>query len=138
MSPHIKMVVYLSLALLAVFGWHFATVFGVLGDAPETRSEFFIRIGIIFIIFFISSIITSVLMAKKDENAPPPDEREEKIELIVERVGLVTMYIGLLVVMWFAFIPMTAMQIANAILAVICITELIKICYGLFILKRGF
>ncbi len=137
MSTHFKMIVFLSLGLLIVFGWHFSTVFGFLGTAPATQTDFFIRIGFIILAFIVISVITSIMVAKKDENAILPDEREEKIELKADRVGVISLYIGLMIVMWFAFIPLTPMQIANAILAVICITEIIKIAYGLFLLKKG-
>ncbi len=137
MSTHFKMVISLSLGLLFLFGWHFATVLGLLGTAPETQAEFFIRIGFIIILFLFISVVTTILVARKDENAISPDEREEKIELRTDRMGMASLYIGLIIVMWFAFTPMTPMQIANSILAVACITEIIKISYGLFLLKRG-
>jgi len=137
MSIHIKMVVVLSLGLLMVFGWHFLTVFGFLGTAPTTQTDFFIRIGLILLVFFVISIITAIMITRKEENAAQPDEREEKIELKTDRVGVLSLYIGLIIVMWFVFIPLTPMQVANAILAVVCVTEIIKILYGLFLLKRG-
>ncbi len=137
MSTHFKMIVFLSLGLLMVFGWHFLTVFGFLGTAPVTQTDFFIRIGLIILVFIVISVITSIMVAKKDENAVLPDEREEKIELKADRVGAVSLYIGLMIVMWFVFTPLTPMQVANAILAVVCVTEIIKILYGLFLLKRG-
>ena len=135
MSTHIKLVVFLSLGLLAVFGWHFATVFGFFGTAPQTQSEFFIRIGLIITAFITLSAIGSAMIARRDENAVLPDEREEKIELKADRVGVITLYLGLLVLMWFVFEPVTSMQVANAILGVVCISELIKIVYGLLLLK---
>ncbi len=135
MSTHIKMVVFLTLGLLVIFGWHFSTVFGFLGAAPITQSDFFIRIGSIVLVFFIASVITSMMVAKKDENAVMADEREEQIELKTERAGVISLYIGLMIVMWFVFTPLTSMQVANAILAVVCVTEIIKLLYGLFLLK---
>jgi len=137
MSAHLKLIVFLSLGLLMAFGWHFSTVFGFLGAAPVTQSDFFIRIGSIVLVFIVISVVTSVMIAKKDENSVLPDEREEKIELKADRVGVGSLYIGLMMVMWFVFIPLTPMQVANAILAVVCVTEIIKILYGLFLLKRG-
>jgi len=137
MSTHFKLIVFLSLGLLMAFGWHFATIFGFLGTAPETQTEFFVRIGFIILVWFVISALTSILVAKKDENAVLPDEREEKIELKADRIGVVSLYMGLLIVMWLAFTPLTPMQVANAILAVVCITEIIKLLYGLHLLKRG-
>jgi hypothetical protein len=137
MSTHFKFVVSLSVGLLILFGWHFSTVFGFLGTAPITQTEFFIRIGSIALVFIIISVITSIMVAKKDERAVFPDEREEKIELKTDRIGAISLYIGLMIVMWLVFTPLTPMQVANALLAVVCITEIIKLTYGLFLLKTG-
>ena len=138
MSHHVKMVVFLSLGLLTVFAWHFATVLGFFGNAPQTPNEFFIRLGIILIGFILASVITSILVIRRhNEAASLPDERETIIELKSDRVGVLTLYLGLLVLLWFIFTPMTPMQIANGILAVVCFSETIKIAYALYILKRG-
>jgi hypothetical protein len=137
MSTHFKTIVFLSVGLLMVFGWHFLTVFGFLGVAPATQTDFFIRIGSIIFGFIVVSSITTIMVGKKNSNAVFPDEREEKIELKAERLGVVSLYIGLIVVMWLVFTPLTPMQVANAILVVVCITEIIKISYGLFLLKSG-
>ena len=137
MSAHIKMVFFLSLSLLAVFGWHFATVLGIFGTAPATQSAFFIRLGLILGGFIIVAIITSILVQKRDENAALPDEREEKIEMLAERNGMLAIYAGLLVLMWMAFSPLTPMQMANGILAVVCFNEIIKLVSALYYLRRG-
>jgi len=137
MSDHIKMVVFSSTGLLLVFAWHFATVFGMLGSAPQTRSEFFVRFGIIMVVFLASSAVSAVLIAKKDENAVTPDEREEQIELRAERLGMMVIYAGLILLMWFVFSPMDPMQVANAVLGIVCIAELVKIVFGLIYLRKG-
>lgn len=137
MSSHLKMVIYLSLGLLAVFGWHFATVFGIIGTPPLTRTGFFIRFGVIVAAFVIASAVTAVLIARHDEDAVLPDEREEQIELRVERNGLLAMYGGAVCLMWFVFMPMTPMQVANALLGIMCFAELVKIASGLYFLHRG-
>lgn len=137
MSAYTKMVVFLSLGLLAVFGWHFATVFGIIGTAPQTRGEFFLRLGVILVSFIVISAVTAGLIARKDRRAAVPDEREEKIELHTERVGLVSLYAGLLVVAWCVFIPLTPVQMANALLAAVCASEIIKLVYAMVVLRRG-
>lgn len=119
MSTHLKTIYFLSLSLLGVFGWHFGTVFGLFGSAPETRMAFIIRIGGILVAFFVASVIAFMMVAKRDEDAVLPDEREEKVELKAERNGFFAIYAGLLCLMWFVFTPMTPMQIANGILAIV-------------------
>jgi len=138
MSSHLKMVVFLSLGLLVVFGWHFATVFGLIGSAPETRAGFFIRVGCIFAGFLFLSAFIAGLLARRGEDGPFPDEREEKVLLKTEQFGVAIVYVGLLFVAWFAFLPMTPMQFANSLLAVVCLAELCKIIYGVIVLKRHF
>lgn len=138
MSTHIKMVIFLSLGLLLVFGWHFATVLGFFGSPPETQEEFFIRFGIIVATFFLFTIVTTQIIARRDEQAIMPDEREEKAELKAERNGGLVVYLGLLLLMWFVFKPMSPMQIANGILAVFCVAELVKIGSGIYYLRKGY
>jgi hypothetical protein len=137
MSVHIKFVVFLSLGLLLVFAWHFATVFGIVGSAPQTQGEFFIRFGIIVVVFVFFSITTSLIIARYDEQAILPDEREEKVELKAERNGGIVVYLGLILLMWLVFKPLSPMQMANSILAVMCTAELIKIGSGIYYLRRG-
>ncbi len=137
LSPYSKMVVYLSLGLLLVFAWHFSTVLGFVGTAPVTKSEFFIRLGVILVGFFVVSVIAAIKVGSSDERAALPDEREEKVELKSERFGLIMLYAGLLVVLWFAFTPLSPIQIANAVLAAVCVSELTKLIYALCLLKWG-
>lgn len=136
MSSYFKTLVFLCSGLLAVFGWHFATVLGLLGSAPQTRGEFFVRIGLILIGFLIVSVLSAVMVSKHSEREAVPDEREEEILLKTERIGVGTLYIGLLVIIWLVFSPLTPMQVANAVLAVICLSEFAKIVYGIIIHNR--
>jgi len=136
MSARIRMIVGLSIGLLVIFGWHFATVFELIGTAPQTRNEFFIRLGIILVGFLVVSTVVAILQDKRDGKLNMPDEREEAILLRTEQVGLNVVYAGLLLVIWFSFTPMTPMQIANALLAVVCVSEIAKLVFGLVALKR--
>jgi len=137
MSSHLKMVIFLSLGLLAVFAWHFATVFEIIGTSPQTRMEFFVRFGIILVLFVIASAVTAIFVGWHNEDAVMPDEREEKIELKVDRDGLLVVYGGMVLLMWFVFTPMTPMQVANALLAIMCFAEIVKIASGLAYLHGG-
>lgn len=135
MSNTLKMIVYSSVGLLAVFAWHFATVFGIVGSPPQSRAEFFIRFAIIMVVWFVSSGVAAVLIAKNDENDGSPDEREEQILFKVERNSVFVLYAGMLCLMWFVFTPMTPMQIANALLGIVFIAEAFKIVSGLQYLR---
>jgi hypothetical protein len=107
-----------------------------LGEPPETRGEFFLRIGLIAAGFIIVSVITAIVMAmRNDGDGIMPDEREALIETRAERNGGWALMAGLVVLMWFAFSPMRPMDVANAALAIIAIGEAVKIVSGLIYLR---
>ncbi|MEJ2125611.1 MAG: hypothetical protein P8Y47_12635 [Alphaproteobacteria bacterium] len=136
MSNHMKFVIGLSTLVFVPILWHFATVFGVLGEPPETRGEFFLRIGLIAAGFIIVSVITATVMAARSNGDDIlPDEREALIETRAERNGGWALMAGLVVLMWFAFSPMRPMDVANAALAIIAIGEAVKIVSGLIYLR---
>jgi len=136
-SKSLKTIIFCSIGLLLLVAWHFATVFGIVGSPPETRAEFFVRIGLFMGAFLISSIVSFFFIALKDESEIEPDEREELIGLRVERQGILVIYAGLICLMWFVFIPMEPMQVANAILGVLWISEAFKVFVGLKLLRSG-
>jgi len=88
-------------------------------------------------VFFISSMASFIFFAKKDEDTAFVDEREEKIGFKVDSNAFLVIYAGLICLMWFVFTPMEPMQVANAILGIICITEAFKIFIGLRYLRSG-
>ena len=136
MSSFMKTMTLVSILFLLAIGWHFGTVFGLFGTAPETQAAFFMRIGTIVLGIFIISVVAAIRIAKRDGTPPMPDEREEKIELKAERNGVTAIYAGLLCLIWFSFAPMTPMQFANGILAVVCFTEIVKLLTAFFFLKK--
>ncbi len=136
MSNNFKAVIFCSIGLLLLFAWHFATVFGIVGSAPQTRSELFVRFSLFVAAFLISSVVSFIFIAKKEDGIKP-DEREEQIGLRVERNSIFVLYAGMICLMWFVFTPMEPMQVANAILGIICIAEAFKIAIGLKYLRIG-
>ncbi len=136
MSNHMKFVIGLSMLMFAPILWHFATVFGYLGEPPQTRGEFFLRIGLIAIGFVVlSAIVASIMVAVNGEGDIDPDERERLIETRAERNGGWVLMAGLVGLMWFAFQPMQPMDVANAALALIATGEAVKIVSGLIYLR---
>lgn len=136
MSTHMKFVIGLSLVMFVPVLWHFATVYGYLGDPPQTRDGFFLRIGLFAFGFVILSIVTGVVIAARlGDNEIEPDEREWLIETRAERNGGWVLLAGLVGLMWFAFEPLQPMDFANAALAIIAMGEAVKIVSGLLYLR---
>jgi len=137
MSHYMKFVVIASSIMMLAPAWHFGTVFGFWGHPPATQTAFFIRLGVIVAGFVIILTIGAVILARGDEADLEPDEREVHIVRKSERNGGYAVSVGLLVLMWYVFAPMSPMDVANAALSILCIGEITKITSGLFYLKRG-
>jgi len=136
MSTHMKFVIGLSTLMFVPILWHFATVFGYFGDPPQTRGEFFLRMGLIVAGFISLSMISgTIISARLGKNELEPDEREWLIETRAERNGGWFLMAGLAGLMWFAFTPMQPMDVANAALAIIAVGEAVKIVSGLLYLR---
>ena len=137
MSTHMKFIVSLSSLMFVPIFWHFATVIGYLGDPPQTRGEFFLRISLIATSFIILSIISAmVISARAGSDVVEPDERDQLVGIRAERNGGWILMAGLVCLMWFAFTPMQPMDVANAALALIALGEAVKIVSGVFYLRR--
>lgn len=138
MSPSMNFTIWMSSLLLVPFGWHLGTVYGFWGTPPATRAELFVRIGVIVILFIIASIVVAIISASRtgDEEFEP-DEREQQIIQKAERNGYFFLSSGLVFLMWVVFAPMSPMEIANAIIAIICLGEVVKIASGLVYLRTG-
>ena len=136
MSTHMKFVIGLSLLIFVPILWHFATVFGYLGNPVQTRGEFFLRMGVIAAAFIVLSVITSTIIASRlGSSEIEPDEREWLIETRAERNGGWALMAGLVGLMWFAFTPMQPMDVANTALAILAAGEAVKIVSGLLYLR---
>ncbi|VAW00856.1 hypothetical protein MNBD_ALPHA08-666 [hydrothermal vent metagenome] len=136
MSTHMKFVIGLSLLIFVPILWHFATVFGYLGNPVQTRGEFFLRMGVIAAAFIVLSVITSTIIASRlGSSEIEPDEREWLIETRAERNGGWALMAGLVGLMWFAFTPMQPMDVANTALAILATGEAVKIVSGLLYLR---
>lgn len=136
MSTHMKFVIGLSLLMFVPILWHFATVLGYFGAPPQTRMEFFLRIGLITAGFVtVSIIVATIISARLGNSEIEADEREWLIETRAERNGGRVLLAGLVGLMWFAFTPMQPMDVANAALAIIAAGEAAKIVSGLIYLR---
>lgn len=138
MSPAMRFTTLVTLISFIPIGWHFGTVFELWGSAPETRVDFFIRIGIIVIGSIVASIIgaiiTTVLTGKEDFE---PDEREALVLRKAELAGYYSLAACICYLMWRAFDPLSPMQIANALLAAFTWSEFVKLVAGFVLLRRG-
>lgn len=139
MSPALRFPMMISIFCLIAILWHFGTVFELWGHAPETRADFFIRIGIIIATSIVGSIIGGIIMgiASDKEEAFEPDEREIQIERKAELIGYYSLAAAICILMWHVFDPMTPMQVANALLGAFAHSELIKLLATFVLLRRG-
>lgn len=138
MSPALRYVVTASVLTLIPIGWHFGTVFGYWGEAPVTRADFFIRLGVIVAISIVANIIVSILMASSSgEEEFEPDEREKKVLQRAELSGYYVLAAGVVITIWFVFTPLTPMQTANALLASFALSEVFKLLVGVYFLRTG-
>ncbi len=138
MSPAMRFTTIVTLISFIPIGWHFGTVFELWGSAPETRTDFFIRIGIIIVGSIIGSIVGAIAMAiasGKDEFEP--DEREKLVLRRAELFGYYFLAACICFLMWHVFDPMTPMQIANALLGAFALSEIVKLVAGFALLRRG-
>lgn len=137
MSTYMKFIFGATSIMLLALGWHFGTVFGFWGMAPQTPIEFFVRLAVIVVGFIIISTVSAIMVASKDEDAIEPDEREKTIVLKAERNGGFMASIGLCALMWLVFKPLSPMDIANIALAALSLAELTKIASGAIYLRQG-
>lgn len=138
MSPAFRYTALITVLSLIPIGWHFGTVLGLWGTAPNTRTAFFIRTGILIGLGIVVSIIVSIVLAAASGDGEfEPNEREKLILRKSELAGYYVLAAGVVLVMWFAFVPMTPMQIANALLAAFAISEAFKVVAGAVLFRIG-
>ena len=136
MTSYLKTSNLVTVVFLIAMCWHFGTVLGLFGAAPIGQSDTFIRIGIIVGLTILVAVGMAFFHEKRQGSPLLPDEREEKIERFSEGSGVLTIYAGLLVLAWFAFTPLSPAQFVNGILAVVTVTELVKLLVVLFLHRR--
>lgn len=136
MTAYLKTSNAITIGFLVAMLWHFGTVVGLFGMAPVGQGDMFIRLAMIIGLTVGVAIFVAMAINKRQGSPMLPDEREEKIERISEAFGVITIYIGLLVLAWCAFAPLSPMQIVNGILIVVSFTEFVKLLIVLFLHNR--
>lgn len=136
MTAYLKTSNAVTILFLLLVGWHFGTVFNFFGTAPTELADMMLRLAIIVGGTVLCAVVVSNSIMARSKSLLLPDEREEKIERVSEGVGVLAIYGGLLVLCWFAFTPLAPYQIVNWILAIVAVTEVIKLLTVLFLHKR--
>jgi len=96
------------------------------------------RLGVIIALTVIANIVISILLASTaGDDEFQPDEREKQILQKAELGGYYLLAAGVLLTMWFVFMPLTPMQTANALLGSFALSEIFKIFVGVYFLRRG-
>ncbi len=136
MTAYLKTSNAVTVGFLIAMAWHFGTVFGLFGFAPTGQAEMFVRLAIIIGIAMGAAFVAAWTLQKQLGAPLLPDEREEKIERVSEGMGTCMLYLGLLVLAWMAFAPLSPMQFVNGLLAVVAITELLKLLIVFYLHRR--
>ena len=136
MTAYLKTSNIVTVLFLIAMCWHFGTVVGLFGTAPLGQSDMFVRLGVIVGAIVIGSILVAMRVQSTQGVPMLPDEREEKIERVSEGIGTFVIYIGLLLLAWFVFTPLTPVQMVNGLLLVVAVTELIKLLIVLYLHRK--
>ena len=136
MTNYLKTSNAVAVAFLVVVAWHFGTVLGLYGSAPVARMEMVMRLCVIVGVPVVSALVSAFAVQTKTKTPLMPDEREEKIERISEGIGVLVIYMGILMLAWFAFAPLTPAQFVNGLIGVVAVTELVKLMIVLGLHKR--
>jgi len=137
MSELTKYTSIASAGLLLAIGWHFGTVLGLFGSAPQTPEAFFWRIGSFTLAFIVAVIVISIWRSLVDEVELEADEREQKVIDKSEKIAGVVLAIGVVNLVWLAFQPLTPMQTANFALASLCLAEMARLISAAIFTSRG-
>ena len=137
MTDYLKTSNAVTVGFLLAMCWHFGTVLGLFGVAPIGQVDLFVRLGLILGTTVVVAFIVSYVFVKKGQPLQA-EEREEKIERYSEGVGTLVIYFGFLLLVWFAFAPMSPAQCVNGLLLVVSVAELLKLLVVLALHRREF
>lgn len=128
-------------ALVGVYGWYFSTVGGELigGFEPgaalsSTNDKMFLAVGSFIILMIISSIVTAIFMGRESEEQ---DERDKTIDMRGDQRGGFALAVFALLGMGLAMADYPNVLVANAILAGLVVSEMVKSVSKLIDYRRG-
>lgn len=131
-------------ALTGGFGWYFVTLYQATqaaGEALDDGPGMFVNMALLFVAVIIITVIlvvTSIFFAIRtpDEANARADEREKNISLRAMRHACSLLPVGTMLVFAAAYIGHSLFFILNLLLAVIVISEIIRVASGLWLYRR--
>lgn len=134
-----KTTAIMLLTLTIVYGWYFIQMLPEMAETPVSEIGYqgvMLATVVLFVILFVAGMI--VLAAADRRQADDEDERDQLIERRGDQVGSYVLLVAALAAMGLAMVEGDYFWIANALLAGLVLSELVKGIVMLAAYRRGF
>lgn len=134
-----KTTAIMLLTLTIVYGWYFIQLLPEIAETPVSEIGYqgvMLATVVLFVILFVAGMI--VLAAADRRQADDEDERDQLIERRGDQVGSYVLLVAALAAMGLAMVEGDYFWIANALLAGLVLSELVKGIVMLAAYRRGF
>lgn len=134
-----KTTAIMLVTLTIVYGWYFIQMLPEMAETPVSEIGYqgvMLATVVLFVILFVAGMI--VLAAADRRQADDEDERDQLIERRGDQVGSYVLLVAALAAMGLAMVEGDYFWIANALLAGLVLSELVKGIVMLAAYRRGF
>lgn len=134
-----KTTAIMLVTLTIVYGWYFIQMLPEIAETPVSEIGYqgvMLATVVLFVILFVAGMI--VLAAADRRQADDEDERDQLIERRGDQVGSYVLLVAALAAMALAMVEGDYFWIANALLAGLVLSELVKGVVMLAAYRRGF
>ena len=139
MSFKAKTTAVMLVTLTIVYGWYFIQLLPQIAETPVAvigyQGAMFATVVLFVILFVVGMIVLAVVDRRQ---ADDEDERDQLIERRGDQVGGYVLAVAVLVGMGLAMVEGAYFWIANALLAGLVLSELVKGIVMLSAYRRGF
>jgi heme/copper-type cytochrome/quinol oxidase subunit 2 len=139
MSFKAKTTAIMLVALTIVYGWYFIQLLPEIAETPVAEIGYqgaMLATVVLFVILFVVGMIILAVVDRRQ--ADDEDERDRLIERRGDQVGGYVLAVAALVGMGLAMVEGAYFWIANALLAGLVLSELVKGIVMLSAYRRGF
>ena len=134
-----KTTAIMLVTLTIVYGWYFIQMLPEIAETPVSEIGYqgvMLATVVLFVILFVAGMV--VLAAADRRQADDEDERDQLIERRGDQVGSYVLLVAALAAMALAMVEGDYFWIANALLAGLVLSELVKGVVMLAAYRRGF